>query len=67
MTEEQRKIALSLCDRILQTAARLQADLRATSTVIEEEIEFASRTTPSREETHQMNSTPIFLGFRQIT
>jgi hypothetical protein len=41
MTEEQRQHALALCDRILETAAKLQADLQAAKGVIEEEMEAA--------------------------
>jgi hypothetical protein len=36
MTEEQRQHALALCARILETAAKLEADLRAAKKVIEE-------------------------------
>lgn len=42
MTEEQRQLALSLCDRILQTAAKLHADLEATAKVIKEGGEVCS-------------------------
>jgi hypothetical protein len=38
MTDQQRQQALALCDRILDTAAKLQADLHAAAEVIEEEI-----------------------------
>lgn len=50
MTEEQRKLALDLCDRILQTAARLQADLKTAAAVIEDEIERACPPPAIREE-----------------
>lgn len=36
MTEEQRRLALTLCDRILETAAKLQADLAEAKDVIAE-------------------------------
>ena len=39
MTEDQRRQALALCDRILETAAKLQADLQQTK----KEIELESR------------------------
>jgi hypothetical protein len=39
MTEAQRQLALTFCDRILETAAKLQADLQQAADVIEEEIE----------------------------
>ena len=38
MTEDQRRHALALCESILATAAKLQADLRAAAEVIEAEI-----------------------------
>ncbi len=38
MTEEQRRDALALCDRILETAARAQADLREAKAVIDDEM-----------------------------
>jgi hypothetical protein len=41
MTEEQRQHALALCDRILETAAKLQADLQGAAQVIEEEMQAA--------------------------
>jgi BMFP domain-containing protein YqiC len=46
MTEEQRQRALYLCDRILQTAAKLRTDLAAASNVIREEIELRHRELP---------------------
>ena len=42
MTEEQRQHALVLCARILETAAKLQADLQAAKAAIEEEMEQAA-------------------------
>jgi hypothetical protein len=39
MTDEQRRQALALCDRILETAAKVQADLQEAKAVIEEEME----------------------------
>jgi len=39
MTEEQRQEALALCERILETAARLEADLQAAAAAIAEETE----------------------------
>jgi hypothetical protein len=38
MTDEQRQRALALCDRILETAAKVQADLQGAKAVIEGEI-----------------------------
>jgi hypothetical protein len=46
MNEEQRQRALDLCDRILQTAAKLQTDLAAAAMVIKEEIEMRRRNLP---------------------
>jgi hypothetical protein len=38
MTEEQRQRALILCERILETAAKIHTDLAAAAALIEEEI-----------------------------
>lgn len=38
MTEDQRQHALALCGRILETAAKVQADLREAKKVIKEEM-----------------------------
>lgn len=38
MTERQRRQALVVCGRILETAAKLQADLREAKAVIEKEL-----------------------------
>ena len=46
MNEQQRRRALDLCDRILQTAAKLQTDLAATARVIKEDIELHHRDPP---------------------
>jgi hypothetical protein len=46
MTENQRQQALTLCDRILETAAKLQAELQMASDVIEQEIESAGEGAP---------------------
>ena len=52
MTEGQRQHALALCDLILATAAKLQADLREAKEVIEGEREtMALLPLPSAEET----------------
>jgi hypothetical protein len=47
MTKGQRQLALDLCDRILQTAAKLQTDLAAAAAVIGKEIESRHRDLPA--------------------
>ena len=38
MTEDQRQQALILCERILETAAKIHADLAAAAALIDEEM-----------------------------
>ena len=43
MTEEQRRNALALCDRILETAAKVQADMRDAKKVLDEMETYCHR------------------------